>query len=523
MTTERPGPHTDAAAATTAASVLRGGVWNFASRSLPQFYVLVVSVVAARYLGPDGLGRQSFISFVALSTTMALTGGLSLALMRSIGATLGRGDPAAVRGLVRWAWRVELAGAALGGGILVAVAAAGAEPEAAWVLAAVGCSLGVMHSIPTALLIGAQRWREASIVGLVTGTLTVPAMIAVLAADGGITGMFAVEAVFSAVNLLWTSLLAARVVRGLSGRAVSSPELRRQTTAYAVGSSVNVILSVVVYKRSEFFFLDRFSSDSEIAIYSIAFAAVTALALLPEAITAVVVPAFATLVGAGAMDRLRSGFGRGLRLLALVTLPITAGMVALGPEAIRLVYGDEYSGTGDVLRVLMVVFPLLPLMNVSYALVVGLGRLRPLIVSNAAAAAVNVVLAFLLIPPYDAVGAGIANAAAQVVVAVMVMAYTRRALGRFDLAVGSLLLTAVAAAAGGIVAYAIVSAAPGVAGCAAGLVAGSVVFGALAIALRILPRRDADWLTEMAGERLGGLVGKACRLLSRPAPAETRP
>ena len=65
----------DAVARTTGRSVLGGGMWYLLARAAPQLYTVAVSVAAARFLGAEGLGRQSFISFVALSTAMVVGGG----------------------------------------------------------------------------------------------------------------------------------------------------------------------------------------------------------------------------------------------------------------------------------------------------------------------------------------------------------------------------------------------------------------------------------------------------------------
>src|SRR5438105_3482580 len=86
----------------------RGSLWNTASRLIPQAYSLGISVAAARFLGPDAMGRQSFIAFIELSSAQLFTGGLSLALMRNIGEALGAGQGRAVRGLLRWAWGVQV-------------------------------------------------------------------------------------------------------------------------------------------------------------------------------------------------------------------------------------------------------------------------------------------------------------------------------------------------------------------------------------------------------------------------------
>ena len=83
-----------AAAATTGARVVRGGLWKMLANALPQLYALVLSVVAARYLGPSGMGRQSFIAFIEATTITLLSGSFSLALMRSSARPSVRAAPA---------------------------------------------------------------------------------------------------------------------------------------------------------------------------------------------------------------------------------------------------------------------------------------------------------------------------------------------------------------------------------------------------------------------------------------------
>ena len=126
-----------AADATTGRSVLAGGLWNLASYGVPQAYTLVVSIAAARFLGASGTGTQSFVSFIALSTTTVLSTSMYVALMRFIGETAGADRTELIPGLLGWAWRIEGVLAVVGGVGLAAVGLAGADPQAAWVLAGV--------------------------------------------------------------------------------------------------------------------------------------------------------------------------------------------------------------------------------------------------------------------------------------------------------------------------------------------------------------------------------------------------
>jgi O-antigen/teichoic acid export membrane protein len=512
-------PAPDAAAATTGEALLVGGLWSTASRVVPQLYVLILSVAAARFLGPEGMGRQSFIAFVALSSIMLVTGGLPIALMRFVGETLGRREPGKLRGLIGWAWWIEGAGAAVGGAILVGVALLGADPRSAWLLAAMGSSLGILHTVPSSLLIGAQRWRAASVVGLVTGTLTTVATIGVLWAGGGITGMFAVEVVTSALNLAWTTALARRALAEIAPRGEPAGELTRQVLRYALPASLGVFLTFLVWRRSEFFFLERYSTDTEIALYSISFAVVTALGRLFEAVAAVVSPAVATLAGAGEIDRIRTGYGRALRLLTVLTLPLTAVGLALGPATLRLLYGEGYRNTGPVLLIMLATFPVVSLVRTSNALLHGLGRLRFLLAAGFLGAAVNVGLDFLLIPRHDSVGAALANGGGQLAVSIPVLVYASRVLGPVKWRPSAVGRAAAASIGSGLAGWAGVSTVEGGAGVAVGAAAASVTLVALARILRILPADDAAWLDRVAGGRLGGWVGRVSRALAQPSPA----
>ncbi|HEX8854559.1 MAG TPA: polysaccharide biosynthesis C-terminal domain-containing protein [Thermoleophilaceae bacterium] len=504
-----------AATATTAASVTRGGLWVALARVLPQLYTLGISVAAARYLGPDGMGRQSFIAFVEVSAASIFTGGLNVALMRYVGETLGRDRPEVVRGLVTWAWKLVILGGVPAAGVLVAIGLSGSEPQAAWYLAGLVCFLLILATVPSAALAGAQRWRLSTRPGVVTGAVSVPATIAVLAAGGGITGLFAVEAAVVGANLLWTSLLARRVLAELSD-AHSEPigELKRDVLGYTGLMAGGVVLTFVIWKRSEFVFLDHYSGDTQIAFYSIAFAAVGALGLLPGVVSSVISPAFATLYGAGHADRLRSGYGRSIRLLLLVSLPVTAGALAVGPATVQLVYGSDYAGVRTPLLIMLAVFPLVALSGGANALMVGLGRRLVPGVVGVAAAVVTLGLNWLLVRSHGATGAALANSGGQVAATVPIVVYAVTSIGGLEWGVGSILRMALASAVTWLAAHLAVVAVHGGWEVPAGVAAGLLAFAVCAPPLRVLPAEEAELVEQVAGERLRPLARRLASVLS---------
>jgi len=501
--------------ATTGRSVVAGGLWQLTSYAIPQVYTIVMSVVAARFLGPDGMGIQSFIAFVAISTTTALASSMYAALMRYVGETVGQGRNELLRPLFLWAWRVEAGAALLGAGALAVAAAFGAEPRSAWLLAAVGVATGILHSVPTALLIGLQRFRRASVVGLVTGLIATIATVAVLWAGAGITGMFAVEAAVGIINLAWTSLLARRTLaEAAPGPGVDSPELRRSVGHYALIAALGVVLELIVGTRSEFYFLKRFSTPDQIAFYSIAFSAVTALRLVPRSLGGATAPAFATLFGAQAWERIRRGFGRSFRFILTATLPLTAVALALGPPLVRQVYGSDYAGVEEPLRILLAGFPLIALSSVTNSLLGGFGMVRRTLVANAIAAGVDVGLAAALVPSLAANGAAIANVGGEGTYVILAIVFAVRRIGRFEWRPGLVARSVLASAAAGGTASGAYEALGGVGGLAAGAVVAPAAYLIVGGLLRVVDASDAAWLTDAFGSKGRGLVGRLVRLLA---------
>jgi O-antigen/teichoic acid export membrane protein len=495
----------DAAQATTSGSVARSGAWALLGQVLPQFYTIVTSVIAAHYLGVSGLGRLSFIAFVEGTVILCLTLAFPSTLMRHVGELLGAGRTGAIRPFLAWGLKVQGVAAAAGAAILLGAAALGAQPTSAWIFAAIAAATAILHTVPSALLIGTQRWRQATIVGLISGTVALVAKVGALLAGYRLPVLFGIDAVVGVANLLGTSYLASATLAPLPSERQLLVGLRSSATRFAAVASVSSLLGLVVWQRSELFFLNHYSTDRQIALYTIPFSFVTALLFIPDAAARALVPAFATLYGANARERIRSGYSRAVRILMLLVLPITAVSMALGPTFLRLLYGSGFKDSEPVLLILLASLPAVQLLSVSTALLTGLRRPWPTTIIALVATVVNLGLDFLLIPPYAAIGAAIANATAQLVGAVPIVVFAARAVGGVDWPARSLSRAFVASLAAGSAASAVVFALPPFAGLVLGFVVFACVFFVGSSWLRVLPTKDAEWLGTAFGGRMHGI------------------
>jgi O-antigen/teichoic acid export membrane protein len=498
----------------TGARVLRSSAWQIGAQVAPFATTLVVSIVAARALGPDGMGRQSYISFILLTTMMACSAGFSATLPRYVGELIGQGEEGKLQTLATWSWQLALVAGALGAGILVVIAALGATPQLAWVFASVAAFTGILHKVPASILNGAQRWRQNSIVILGTAAATGIATVVALLLGGGITSIFVCTAAGNTVLLLLTRGLSRRLLSRIRAVRVPLGHLRIEVLRFAAVASVPMLLNFVVFQRSEFYFLERSSTNTQIALYSIAYSVYAALLAFPTGFVQMFAPAVATLKGAGAHERIRNGYARSLRLIFLITIPITAAAIVFGPPLVQLVYGDQYAGAGVLIRVLAIPLLIVPAGGVSGGLLFGYGRIRVPVLVGIVAGTVDLGLAALLVPHLDALGAAFANISAQLIAGLLGIGYCVRMVGGIQTAPRHLAKTVAAALVAGGCAELVLLVGSGAGFLALAMLVGIAVYAALAASLRVLPREDADWLVQTLGGRAKGRLTRVCKRLS---------
>jgi O-antigen/teichoic acid export membrane protein len=489
------------AAETTGKNVSRAGAWNAFSHLIPQVYLLVQSVAAARFLGPEDMGRQSFIAWAAVSLVFVWSKALPDAVLRFAAETLGRERPGDVLGLARWATRVEVAAAAVAGAGIAAIGIVRGDLRDAWLLAAVVCAMNVLRSIPLALLRARLRWRESSMIGVWSGLFAMTGTVVVLALGHGIVAMFAVEAAVGVGATLYARRRAHASMDELPGPPTPDAGLQRRVSRYAAAAAFQAVFAYVVWQRSEFVFLDHYAGDAEIALYSVAFGGVSVITRVLQGFAAVVPGSVATLYGAGALDRIKRGYARSVRLLLVLTFPVTAVSAALAPVAIDLVYGDEYARAGRVLLVVLAAVPAVALFHLAFGLVQGLGRLRVLFAASVAGTVADFGFAFLLVPRHGAFGAAIANTAAQVAASFVVLAYAARFASGADWGIARLARAALAAAAAGGIAWVAVEVLPPLPALVVGGLAGLAAYAAFLRLLRVVPADDREWLAQALGTR----------------------
>lgn len=117
------------------------------------------------------------------------------------------------------------------------------------------------------------------------------------------------------------------------------------------------------------------------------------------------------------------------RLVAASSLMVVAGVVALAPDVIRVLYGDRYEQTILVLRVLIFSFVPICIGWLTTSAIIASGAYRAYATVTLVTAAFSVVAAMLVIPVWGAIGTAFVTLGTESVVAAALLAVARRRSG----------------------------------------------------------------------------------------------
>jgi len=241
-------------------------------------------------------------------------------------------------------------------------------------------------------------------------SLLSPVLNVVVNATSMALGLITVESVL----LTWvigqtiaTALLAAHVHRRLGGFGRPDADLARSTLGFGLKAHAGRIMKTGNYRMDQWL-LGAIAGPRELGLYSVAVAWTEALFFMPEALAAVLRP---DLVRAEREEAGRRAAGV-FRAAILITVPLVAAFILAAPILCVVIFGDEFRGSVDDLRVLAPgAFGIVALKVLANALV---AQSRPMLANIAIAVAfvVTIGLDLLLIPHHGGLGAAIASTAA---------------------------------------------------------------------------------------------------------------
>jgi len=472
--------------------IARGGGLNLLGQVCSQVAMLVVTVLLARQLGREDVGRYAQASAILSLLGLVSLSGLRTGLTRFVAVHLAEGEAGALRGTVRLGIALTTGAAALLG-LALYLAAPGLAHGAfhdqglALPLQVVALVLPAATFTDSALAAtqGFRTMKPFALVGLVFEPLLRVGLSAALIAGGaGLGGALAAMAVSNLAAAAAAAWALRRLLRRVAQAAPTRARLRELLGFSLLSWGASLASSGLVW--ADTILIGALRSSAEVGVYNVATRLVTLATFVMPAINGALGPRIANLYHRHQTESLRRAYAVATSWILRLSLPGFVVLLAFPSQLLRL-FGNGFREGAAVTAVLAAgkladagTGPCGLMLNMS-------GRPLWSTVDNLVALVLNVVLNLWLIPTHGILGAAMAWALALAIVnlARVVQVWCIMRMLPFDLGVVKGVLAGAGALAAGLLARQWVAMAAIPLATALGLVQVGVVYLALLAVLGI--------------------------------------
>lgn len=264
-------------------------------------------------------------------------------------------------------------------------------------------------------LSGLQRYHLVSAVALAMVAVDVAGVIYVLVSHHGPVVLMTVrafEVVLASlldIGLLWGVL--PKAARRISASVADVKEIIRSGSAIFALQVTNVLCR----QQTDKLVLGVFLGPAAIALYDIAAKLHSLISTAINLTMSAVLPVVAELNAGERQDELRSLFLRGTKLIATLTAPLIAILLAMAAPLIAAWCGPAYAAAAPVAQVLLLSQALLPLYQLGDQVLIGRDRFRLWVPGGVTTAIVNVILSVVLVRTLGMIGVALGTLIAMLI------------------------------------------------------------------------------------------------------------
>lgn len=402
------------------AQLLRGGIGSLAIKAGHTVLAFAVAVVLARTLGPEGYGVYSFALAILMLTAIPAQVGVPQLIIRETAKAQVAENYGLMRGLWRWGniavALFSLAALLVVGGILLLTEIGGDGAR----VATLTVGIALIPLIALANVRGAcLRGLRKVVQGQLPESIIRPALL--LALVGIWAAFFVPEEGMTAQQAMGLYVTAAVIAFGIGvwllRRARPAELSEKPEPIYESGAWRKAVIPLalitglqLINNYADLLILGIFRSDEEVGIYRAVFQLVILVIFGLQAINKVMQPHFARLYRQGQQERLQKLATASARAILAMALPPAAMFLVVGGDLLAWIFGDAFRAGALALS-------LLALGQLSNAGMGSVGILlnmtgneRDTMRGTAVAAAANLMMNLVLVPPFGMAGAATASA-----------------------------------------------------------------------------------------------------------------
>ena len=415
-----------------APGLARGGSLNLVGAVCQQGALLLTTVIVARVLGAEDLGRYALaFAMLALLGLLSLCG-FRAALTRYVAMYLADDDPAGVRGTVRLCTTISVAAS-----VVIAIAMLLTSSQLASVFHDPGLVTGIQlvaltlpaATLRDAALAATQGWRTQKAFTLI-GWIYEPLARLVLTAIALAIGMGLTGAFLAILIAAWTSALAACWSLWRRMRRTPSASARfdtREIFSFSMVSWATTLTSTGLI-WADTLLLGHLSTTDSVGIYTVATRLVTLAIFVMAPINAAVAPHFAHLFHVGNLRELGRVYTFVTTWILRLSLPAFVALLVF-PEGLLSVFGEAFERGAEVTIVLAVGQFMNAATGPCGTLLNMCGRVRLNLINNVVTLILNIGLNLILIPRMGMLGAAVAWSVSLTLVNVARVVQVRRIVG----------------------------------------------------------------------------------------------
>jgi len=262
---------------------------------------------------------------------------------------------------------------------------------------------------------GMQHYKAFALRSFLIAPIHIILVILVLKLHLGIEGLIITNMFMAAFDLLICYLIIKKGIHiRFEFKALLTNELRQRIFRYNWQVAMIVILDSIVWQKSEVFFLGKLSTQAQVAFYSLSYnLANWTIGFLPGIVFGVLFPAISELHGMKDRKSIEKIYMTSTRYLMMLCIPMSLVGIGLSPLLIGILYGSEYIPMAMVLNILLGSTCIGLICGPGSLVIYGMERQDIILKASIVATCINILLNFILIPKYGAVGAAFANSIAQ--------------------------------------------------------------------------------------------------------------
>ena len=507
-------------------TIARNTAWYGLENIIGFVTATVTSIAIARTLGPSKMGYLGYVTWIVTITSNLGSIGIPSTTRKYMAEFLGGGDRATARFIYIRTLLLQtgLATVATAGAIVWVFHDAPPEYRIASILLVLSILPAMINFISAQANVAAEN-LSANLAGSVASTLTFFVMVFLaIFMHWGVTGIAAATLGMRLADLCVRLVpTLRRVLAWESNNVHMPPDLRPRMMRFAFQGVIALLLSLIVWDRSEIFLLKHLSPDiRQIAFYTVAFGLAERLLVFPTIFSAAT---GASILAQFGRDRtkLPAMTAASVRYLAMLSIPLHVIAVALAGPALLLLYSKQYAGAVLVASIAPLLCLPKAFLGPIQSLFESVDKQNYFLIATVGASVLDIGVAWALIPKYGAVGACLGSGAAQVMAVGLLWAIGIRHY-HIELPWAFFGKITAISAASALAAYAVVAKLPPLIGFIAGsLVSIGVLFG-LAYTFKLLEPEDRtrfQVLSNACPRALAAPMNYAFALICRPAEADS--